>query len=124
MTSKEYLDLAMATDVPSYDKSISRIITIPRLIHAQLGMVTEVGEFTDALKKFIMYGKEIDRVNLLEELGDLEWYIAMALIALGSNHEHIWDRNIAKLKARYPEKFTEHAALNRNLNDERKELEK
>lgn len=34
------------------------------------------------------------------------------------------ENNIAKLKARYPDKFTQEAALNRNLEVERKELEK
>ena len=33
------------------------------------------------------------------------------------------ERNIAKLRRRYPEKFTEYDALNRNLEAERKELE-
>lgn len=34
------------------------------------------------------------------------------------------ENNIAKLKARYPEKFTQEKAINRNLEIERKELEK
>lgn len=34
------------------------------------------------------------------------------------------ENNIAKLKVRYPDKFTSEAALNRNLDAERKELEK
>ena len=33
-------------------------------------------------------------------------------------------KNIEKLKVRFPDKFTEEAALNRNLDAERKELEK
>ena len=33
------------------------------------------------------------------------------------------DNNIAKLKVRFPDKFTEEAALNRNLEEERKTLE-
>jgi hypothetical protein len=41
----------------------------------------------------------------------------------GWNMEDILDTNIAKLEARYPEKFTEEAALNRNLEAEREILE-
>lgn len=96
---------------------------IIRLLHASIGLTTESGEFIDALKKYIFYGKPIDEVNLAEELGDLFWYIGLACDELGVDFESVWEKNIAKLKARYPEKFTEKAALNRNLNKERGILE-
>jgi NTP pyrophosphatase (non-canonical NTP hydrolase) len=94
-----------------------------RLLHAGIGIATESGEFLDALKKHIFYGKELDKVNLLEELGDLFWYMAIALDELGSTFEKEQARNIAKLKARYPEKFTESAAEVRDLQKERHILE-
>jgi len=40
------------------------------------------------------------------------------------NLEKIIETNVKKLESRYPEKFTEHNAIHRNLNKERKVLEK
>ena len=89
------------------------------LVHAQLGICTESGEFADALKKYLIYGKKIDRANLIEELGDLTWYIALAINAIGSTWGEVFEVNIKKLAARYPEKFTEYHAINRDIEKER-----
>lgn len=43
--------------------------------HAVVGMVTEVGELFDAYKKQEIYDKPLDRVNVLEEIGDIMWYL-------------------------------------------------
>lgn len=94
-----------------------------RLIHACMGMQTETAEFTDALKKSIFYGKTLDVVNLKEELGDLLWYVSIAMDELGTNYEAEMQRVIKKLKARYHEKFTEEKAENRDLKTEREILE-
>jgi hypothetical protein len=59
----------------------------------------------------------------MEETGDCLWYLALMARALGVGLETIADRNIAKLAARYPGKFTQAAALERNLEAERKTLE-
>ena len=53
--------------------------SLPPLEHANhmgLGIVGEVGEIIDALKKHHIYGKPLDRANLVEELGDVCWYVA------------------------------------------------
>lgn len=94
-----------------------------RLLHAGVGLATEGGEFLDALKKHIFYGKALDRTNLKEEIGDILWYCAIALDELDSSFEEVQMTNIAKLKARYPEKFTKAQAENRDLSAERKILE-
>ena len=95
-----------------------------RLLHAAIGLVTESGEFIDALKKFLFYGRPLDLVNLKEELGDILWYAAVAMSALDTTFEEEMDRVIRKLRTRYPEKFTTDAANNRDLFSEREELEK
>ena len=94
-----------------------------RLIHAAFGMQTETAEFTDALKKSIFYGKPLDTVNLKEELGDLLWYIAIAMDELGTDFTAESTRVINKLKLRYPNAFTTSDALDRNLEAERALLE-
>lgn len=88
------------------------------MLHAAMGITTEAGELLDALKKAIFYGKPLDVVNLKEELGDLMWYIAIACHSLSISIEQVCNMNIAKLRARYPEKFTSHDAVNRDTNKE------
>lgn len=94
-----------------------------RLLHAAIGMETEAGEFIDALKKHIFYGKPLDLVNLQEELGDQLWYIAIACDVLGVTMEAMQMKVISKLRQRYPEKFSSEHAINRDLDAERKVLE-
>ena len=97
--------------------------SVSRLVHAAFGMQTETAEFTDALKKALFYGKPLDVVNLKEELGDLLWYIAIAMDELNTDFETESTRVLAKLKQRYPDKFTSEAAANRDLVSERSILE-
>mgnify|MGYP003641661394 FL=1 len=92
-------------------------------IHMVTGMSTEVGEIQDAYKKNFAYGKPLDETNVKEEIGDLMWYVANLCRMKGWDMNSILDTNIAKLKARFPKKFTQEDAENRNLNAERVILE-
>jgi len=126
MQNKDYKEAALRTesnDFEAIQKRISSKRNI-RLLHAGIGLATESGEFLDALKKAIFYGKELDRINLQEEIGDLLWYCAIALDELGADFDSTMSINIQKLKARFPNKFTEEDAENRNLDKEREILEK
>jgi len=93
------------------------------LMHAGFGLATETGEFVDCLKKNFFYGQKLDRVNLIEELGDVMWYMALAARSLDVSLEQIMETNINKLKLRYKDKFTETEANERDLESERKLLE-
>jgi NTP pyrophosphatase (non-canonical NTP hydrolase) len=95
-----------------------------RLLHGAMGLCTEAGELQDQLKKHIFYGKPLDVVNIAEECGDLFWYLAETLTAIDARFIDVMHRNIEKLRARYPEKFTEDKAINRDLDAERAVLEK
>ena len=64
-----------------------------------------------------------DEVNLKEEAGDLLWYLAMLFRELDTDFTEVATTNINKLKARFPEKFTEEKAYVRDLITERKILE-
>lgn len=94
-----------------------------RLVHAAFGLQTESAEFTDQLKKHIFYGKPLDTINLQEELGDILWYMAIAMDVLDTTFSAEQNRVINKLKDRFPEKFTQDKALNRDLEKERETLE-
>lgn len=120
-----YQKLAELTENMDFTSILERLMapkTI-RLVHAAQGLSTEVGEFTDVLKKWVFYGRPVDEVNLEEELGDLMWYVAEAANALGADLGKIMATNIEKLRARYPDKFTEFDAQHRNLEAERAILE-
>lgn len=94
------------------------------LLHGAMGLSTEANEILDHLKKVVFYGKEVDIVNIKEEIGDLMWYMAIFLRELDIDFYESLEININKLKARYGEKFSSEAALNRDLDKERKILEK
>jgi len=94
-----------------------------RLLHAAMGLTTEANEIVDHMKKVIFYGKPLDETNLVEEMGDLLFYMSIICREFGITMEEIAEKNIAKLKARYGDKFTESAAINRDLTTERKILE-
>jgi NTP pyrophosphatase (non-canonical NTP hydrolase) len=115
-----YVDLALKTEATDFNAIRSRMSDdLIRLDHAAKGMATEVGEFVDGIKKHQFYGKSMDVTNLVEELGDLFWYMAIAADVLGVTFEEIQSKNIAKLKARYGDKFSSTRAMNRNLDTER-----
>jgi NTP pyrophosphatase (non-canonical NTP hydrolase) len=133
MDNLTYQNNALRTNGPDYYKVGERLRGLESeltynqsldLLHASMGLVTEAGEFQDMLKKHLYYGRELDTVNLKEEIGDVLWYCAIALRALGTNFDQVMKTNIEKLQARYPEKFTEHHAENRDLKTEREILEK
>jgi len=85
------------------------------LLHVAIGLSGEAAEFADAIKKHVFYGAELDRVNLMEEIGDLMWYVAYACRTLGLELEDVMTLNISKLKKRYPEKFSLEKATKRDL---------
>lgn len=125
MNSRDYIKDAIKTESREFKAMDTRLSDdgIKRLLHAGIGLSTESGEFLDALKKHIFYGKELDRVNLAEEIGDLFWYLAIASDELKIDFESVMNKNIEKLKARYGEKFSEEKAESRDLETERTILE-
>lgn len=128
MDGKDYVANALRTEAPPDFLTVTGASPeesrkLARLLHALLGMVTEIGEIADVLKRRVVYGTALDEVNLVEEHGDESWYMAIFLDALGSSWDESWTRNIAKLKARFPKKFEAAQALNRDLAAERRALE-
>ncbi len=95
-----------------------------RVIHAAMGISTEANEILDAVKKTLFYGKPLDKVNLKEEIGDCFWYLALLASELDVSFEEVMETNIAKLKARYPEKYTDELAINRDTSKEYEILKK
>lgn len=71
------------------------------LVHLALGISGEAGEVVDAIKKAAIYNKPLDRENIIEELGDLEFYMEGLRQAIGVTREEVIEANVQKLGKRY-----------------------
>tara|TARA_R110000772_G_scaffold242198_1_gene354596 strand:+ start:1959 stop:2297 length:339 start_codon:yes stop_codon:yes gene_type:complete len=80
------------------------------LLHMAVGVAGEAGELLDAAKKCVMYNKSLDVENVIEELGDIEFYMEGLRQHLGITREETLDANIAKLGVRYAKGFSNEAA--------------
>ncbi len=72
------------------------------MIHAILGISGECGELLDAVKKHVIYGKPLDIYNMIEELGDAEFYLEHLRTIIGVSREQCLEANMSKLAKRYP----------------------
>lgn len=114
MTNNEYKDFSLS--VESNPESVLEGMNADkvRLFHAQSGMAGETGELSDIIKKHIFYDKELDRSHIIEEAGDVLWYMNILLDVVGSDITEAMEKNKEKLSKRYSEgKFTKKAALER-----------
>lgn len=83
------------------------------LHHAATGISGEAGEFLDCSKKQWVYGKPLDMANAIEELGDIEFYLAHARMTLGVTRAQVLQANADKLETRYPTGYSDAAAIAR-----------
>ena len=78
-----------------------------RRTNAALGLAAEAGESADMIKKILFHGHEFDRDALIDELGDPLYYVATLALEFGIPLSLIAQRNVEKLRARYPNGFSE-----------------
>lgn len=83
------------------------------LIHMVLGISGEAGELLDAVKKSAIYRKPLDLENIVEELGDIEFFLQGLRDALGITKEATLEHNRAKLSKRYIDSYSDEQAQNR-----------
>jgi hypothetical protein len=112
---------------PSHSEFAPRSLDLDKrkaeFLHHAIGKVTEAVECYQAVIEHVLDGKDLDEVNVLEEIFDGHWYDAGFMRLLGTDFEKGWDTNIAKLFARFPDKFNVVEATVRNLDAERTILE-
>lgn len=106
MTINEYQKLAMTT----LNKELSNEQT---LLNGCMGLCGESGEVIDLLKKHLSQGHDLNKEKMIEEIGDVAWYIAEIAYALNVDLETVLTKNIEKLKKRYPVGFSVERSLNR-----------
>lgn len=71
------------------------------LLHMAVGISGEAGELLDAIKKHVVYQKPLDMENVIEELGDLEFYMEGLRQSLNLCRQQCLDANVIKLSKRY-----------------------
>lgn len=105
MTLNDYQKAASRTmpDIPAYDK----------IRNGCYGLNGEAGECIDLLKKHEFQGHQFYPEKMLDELGDVLWYIAETATGLGYTLENVALYNINKRMDRYPEGFDPEKSINR-----------
>ncbi len=107
MKINEYQQLALVT----MNKNLTKK---DQLINSVMGLCGESGEAIDIVKKHLAHGHDLNRAHLIEELGDIAWYLAEAADALDIALEDVFTLNIEKLKRRYPEGFDKERSIHRD----------
>lgn len=108
MDATTYQTLAMKTANRTAADTAER-----RLLNVALGLAGEAGEIADLIKKWKFQGHDLDQMALLEEAGDLLWYVALLCDTLGEDMGAVMGENIAKLQRRFPEGFSAERSRNR-----------
>jgi len=121
---KKTLFYGKRLDLYPYDQNEVEIIRVEETdpdktrvdtTHAIMGLATEAGELVDLL---VTPEEWPPRAKLVDEAGDILWYLGLLLRANGVTFEEVAEANIDKLKARFPQKFDQRCALNRNDEEE------
>lgn len=88
----------------------------PDALHAFLGIASESGELLSLAKKMYVKDKMPHRDDVVDELGDLMWYIHVLMAVYGISFNEITDKNIIKLE--YRDKFGKNKEVERKLQNE------
>lgn len=105
MTMDKYQKLAQRTSNTTCSTS--------KLVNGVMGLNGESGECIDIVKKAEFQGHNLDTDKLIDELGDVLWYIAEICTALNVDMSEVAEKNIEKLKQRYPDGFESEKSINR-----------
>lgn len=83
------------------------------LWHMATGVSTEAGELLDAVKKHVIYNKDIDVENIIEEIGDELFYLYGMMNSLKLTLAQTIEANKVKLMERYKKGYSDKAAQDR-----------
>ena len=97
MTLNDYQKAAERTsgDLTSWDK----------VRNGCYGLNGEAGECIDILKKTEFQGHAFDPMKMVDELGDVLWYVAQLATGLGVTLEYVAQHNVDKLLVRQRKEY-------------------
>lgn len=78
-----------------------------------LGLVGESAEVSEHVKKYAFHGHSLDVMKVIDELGDVLWYINAIATMCGSDLEQVAKHNNEKLERRYGKTFSKAKSINR-----------
>jgi NTP pyrophosphatase (non-canonical NTP hydrolase) len=107
MNLKEYQELAKKTAKKDFKTEKEEILTWG------CGISGEAGDVASCIKKTFMHNKDV-KEGIMENLGDMFWYSAMICNFFNWDMNEILQKNIEKLKKRFPEGFT-YEAVKRDM---------
>jgi NTP pyrophosphatase (non-canonical NTP hydrolase) len=99
MTANDYQEGCLLTAKPIYHQPTEAPYT--GLAIAMLGLAGEAGEVADEFKKVLEGKKELNKLALLLELGDVLWYAAIIAHSLDTPLSEVMQMNLNKLEARH-----------------------
>ncbi len=100
---------------PRYQRAVTRTMKVQgkrdAVIEGAFGLAGEAGEVVDRIKKYLYQGHtENIKADLVEELGDVLWYLTDICTLFDIELSQVAAFNIAKLLDRYPTGFDEAAS--------------
>lgn len=104
MDANEYQAQACRTLIAEPDRAYTGHELM--LVWTAMGLAGESGEVADTIKKAVFHQHGIDRAELIKELGDVCWYVAGLCSILDVDLSTVMERNIAKLRVRYPDGYS------------------
>lgn len=111
MTGYEYQLLASRTLIDKPDRAYSDQEIM--IVWNAIGLAGEAGEVAEHVKKGVFHDHGIDSDKLIKELGDCLWYIAALCTKLDVTMDEVMQRNIDKLRERYPNGWSVEDSINR-----------
>lgn len=107
--------LTKRVGIEQYQQAAARTATgkCRDLANAGLGLTGEAGEVADIIKKHLYQGHGLPKDKIVEELGDLMWYVALTASLIGVDLKEVMQANIEKLWRRYPNGFRPEDSVHR-----------
>jgi len=100
MNLKEYQEICKITAKKDYETPTEEILTWG------LGITGEAGDVASCIKKTFAH-KNDQKAGIRENIGDTLWYAAMICNFFNWDMNEVLGENVEKLKARFPQGFTE-----------------
>lgn len=105
MSSKTIQELRAIRGYDFYDyhdfvKSMKVFPEQHAIVYPALGLIGEAGEVSEKVKKWLRGDKELDKADLVKEIGDVLWYCAALADDLGYTLADVAHMNVEKLTSR------------------------
>jgi NTP pyrophosphatase (non-canonical NTP hydrolase) len=103
ITPIEEFAINKRNDFNEYQEFVRTMKVYPEkhaIVYPTMGMMGEAGEVAEKVKKWLRGDRELDKLELLKEAGDVMWYLASLADDLGYTLQDMVDENVKKLTSR------------------------